>query len=133
MNTNFRSRHNALFIVVLSAALALSACSAIAELGPITDAGEAFMKAMQAKDHPASYHMLGAALQKEIGGVEGWDKFCEPRVPTEFKFTNKSINNGQGKVEGTATFANGQHMTVVLVLLKEGTDWKIAGINFQPV
>ena len=131
MNHQLSSRHIAFPVVVLLAALALGACSAVADLGPMADTGESLMKAMKASDNAASYHLLGSALQKEIGGEQGWAAFAKPRVPTQWNFSNKSIENGQGKLEGTVSFANGQNLNVVLVLIKESSDWRIAGINFQ--
>jgi len=124
-------RQIAFFIVIGVAALALGACSAVAELGPMADTGESFMQALKATDNTASYHLLGSALQKELGGEPGWATFTKPRVPTQWNFSNKSIENNQGKLEGTVSFANGQNLGVVLVLGKEGSDWKIIGINFQ--
>jgi hypothetical protein len=125
-----RPGKTAVVAIALSMALSLSSCSAIAELGPIADAGDGFMKTMKAGDNKASYAMLAAPLQKEIGGTEGWAKFAEPRVPKEWSFSNKSISNGEGKLEGSADFANGQHLDVSLTLVKENADWKVIGIHF---
>lgn len=119
------------FAALLILAAITTACSALAELGPMTDAGENFLKAMKASDHHGSYAMLSSSLQKEIGGEEGWDKFCEPRVPTEWSISNKSIENGRGKLTGTVNFANGQKLQLGLVLEKEGDAWKLIGINFD--
>ena len=74
---------------------------------------------------------LCAALQKEIGGEEGWDKFCEPRVPTEWSFSNRAINNGQGTLSGSVKMANGQSLTVDLTLVKEDNAWKLVGVKFS--
>lgn len=128
MNHLFRS-HKAMAFA-LSMALFLTACSAIAELGPMTDAGDAFMKAMKSGDNTASFAMLGAPLQKEIGGMEAWAKFTEPRVPKEWSFSNKSITNSEGKIEGSADFMNGQHLDLILTMAKEGAAWKVIGIHF---
>ncbi|HEY3742382.1 MAG TPA: hypothetical protein VGL53_21175 [Bryobacteraceae bacterium] len=117
-------------VVALSMALFLTACSAIAELSPMTDTGEAFMKAMKSKDNAASYALLAAPLQKEIGGVEGWAQFTDPRTPKDWTFTNKSVSNGDGKIEGSANFVNGQHLDLILTLVKEGSTWKVTGIHF---
>src|SRR5882724_3977333 len=131
MHRRFSSRHITAFAITLSmAACSLSSCSALAELGPIAEAGDAFMKTMKSTDHTASFAMLAAPLQKEIGGEQGWDKFAEPRVPKEWKFSSKSISNGEGKLEGAADFENGQHLDMRLTLVKEGAAWKVIGIHF---
>jgi hypothetical protein len=131
VKTRFRSKQTALLGIALSAMMALAGCSAIAELGPMAAAGDTFMKDMKAADHDASFKMLAEPLQKELGGQEGWDKFAEPRVPTEWNFTSKNISSGKGTLVGTATFANGQHLNVSLTLTKEGDAWKVIGFDFK--
>ena len=130
MNQRFNPRQIAVFTIALAMVFSMSACSAIAELGPMAEAGNAFMKTMKAGDSTASFAKLAAPLQKEIGGEEGWGKFAEPRVPKEWSFSNKAISNGEGTLEGSADFANGQHLDVRLTLVKESADWKVAGIHF---
>ena len=121
----------AVVLCTLLAALTLTACGAIADLGTMSDTGESFMQALKANDNATSYKMLSTTLQSQIGGEQGWATFTTPRVPTTWNFSTKEINNGQGHLEGNASFANGQNLTVSLVLNKEATDWKVSGIDIH--
>ena len=116
--------------LLISLGLYSTGCSAIAELGPMADAGQAFMKSMKDADHEASFRMLAKALQEKIGGQEGWDAFCEPRVPTEWSFSNRNIENSQGHLSGSVKMANGQSLNVELTLVKEDNLWKLTGVRF---
>jgi len=99
----------------------------------VVDAGDAFMKKLQAKDYPGAISMCTPALQTELGGAEGLQKGVEGSnlTPTDWSFSSRSINNGTGKVEGTLTSSDGRSHPVRLVMESENDTWKITGVSIS--
>ena len=121
-----------LLVATVVFGLGVGACSAVSDLGAMTDTGEAFMKAMKAGDRAASFNLLHPDLQKQMGGTNGWAATVTKLQPTEWSFSYKRVEGSQGTMEGTATALGGKPCTMKLTMVKVGSDWKVLGFNFTP-
>ncbi len=114
-------------VLVVFAAMALTGCQT---LGSIGETGDQFMTALKNQDYAASYALLTPDLQTELGGLDGWQSFAEPRNFDEWKFTNNQFENDQGQLDGEATLGN-EIYYLQLVLQNIGDEWRVAGIDIQ--
>ena len=110
----------------------VGACgSVVSDLQTVGTAGDNFMTALKNGDASGSYNMLGADLQKEIGGADSWATWIKTRQAKTWNFANRNINNERGELSGTATFSDDKDYNISLVLTKSGSDWKVIGIQFN--
>jgi len=114
-------------MLVVFTAIALTGCQT---LGNVGDTGNQFMTALKSQDYAASYALLTPDLQSELGGLDGWKTFAEPRNFEEWKFTNTQIENDQGQVDGEATLGD-EIYNITLILQNVSDEWKVAGIDIQ--
>jgi hypothetical protein len=117
-------------IAVLILAFTLSACSVVSDISAISDTGKAFMTALKDGDHAASWDMLAANVQEEIGSPEAWVEWASIRNFPEWKFTNTEFENRTGQMDGEATL-DGETYTVTLIFDKVDDVWKVSGILFE--
>lgn len=125
-------KHVALWAVLLVlAGFILSACGPLAELGPLGDAGDAFLTALKSRDAVAAFGMLSTDLQEEVGGQESWvAAWSQGEQPESWNFTSRRIENNIGYLEGTMVWDNGQQTRCNLALSKETGTWRIIGYDF---
>ena len=116
--------------VILILAFTLSACSVVGDISAISDTGNAFMTALKDGDHAASWEMLAANVQEEIGSPEAWAEWASIRNFPEWKFTNTEFENTTGQMDGEATL-DGVTYTVTLIFDKVNDAWKVSGIFFE--
>jgi len=116
--------------VISIAAILLTACNVVSDLSDLSKAGNDFMTALRDGNHDASYNMLTADLQQEIGGKDGWVQFAAARNFESWKFNSTNFENDQGSIDGTAVF-QGDTYNVTLVYQKVDSVWKLAGIQFK--
>jgi hypothetical protein len=122
---------NKKIIAISVAALVLSIILAGCQtLGNIGDTGNNFMTSLKNKDYAGSFALLTPDLQAELGGVESWQAFAEPRNFSEWTFTNNQFENDSGQLDGEATLGN-EVYTISLVMQKVKDEWKVAGIDIQ--
>ena len=110
--------------------LLVSSCGLTDDFSTVRDLGNSFMTALRDGDHAASYNMLAPALQQEIGDMNAWVAFAAPRNFSDWSFSSTSVDNGEGQMDGEATFTDGEY-NIALVFGKYGDDWKLTGINFM--
>ncbi len=120
------------FVLVLLAGLVLVACGPLAELGPLGDAGDAFMTALKNGDWAGSYAMLSAGTQRDLATAEEWAAgWAQAERPVSWAFNSRSIENDTGRLEGTVDWDTGQKSECILLLVREGGSWKIDGYSFS--
>ena len=105
--------------------LAFAGCQT---LGSISDTGNEFMTSLKNQDYAAGYALLTPDLQNELGGLDGWKTFAEPRNFSEWKFTNNQFENDSGQLDGEATLGD-EVYTITLVLQQVDQAWKVAGLD----
>jgi hypothetical protein len=98
---------------------------------PVADAGDAYMSALRDSDFNKAFSLSSQSLQQEAGNAQGLQTALAAKQPQSWTFTSRNINNNQGTLSGNATYKDGSTGTVDLVLVKEGNDWKVAGISMK--
>ncbi len=98
---------------------------------PVVDAGDKFMTALRDGNYQQAYDMAGAQLQKDAQNAQGLETALSSFQPKTWTFTSRNINNNQGQLEGTTTYANDTAGTVTLTLEQVGSEWKVIGANFK--
>jgi len=118
-------------VLIVLAGLILSACGPLAELGPLGDAGDAFLSALKNGDAAAAFLMLSSDLQEEVGGRDAWvAAWSQGEMPESWNFTSRRIENNIGYLEGSMRWDNGQETRCNLALRNESGTWLIIGYDF---
>src|SRR5688500_19073363 len=97
----------------------------------MSDAANAFFRAVQAKDTATAKSYLSEGFRAETSDAE-LEQFLEANALTTFAdatWSRREISGGTGELEGTVTTANGGTIPLKLVLVKEGGAWKLHGIT----
>ena len=124
-----KKRFTFILIIAVLSVLVLSACGAISDVSKVGDLGKAFMTALRDGDHSASWNMLSADVQTEIGSQAAWVDFATPRNFSKWTFSSTNVSGTEGQMDGESTIGAETYVTT-LVFVKVGEDWKISGINF---
>jgi hypothetical protein len=98
---------------------------------PIANAGEAYMSALRAGDYNKAFELSSTSLKQIAGDANGLQTALGSKQVSSWSFTGRSMNNGQGALSGTTTYADGSTGTVDMALTQEGNDWKVSGINLK--
>lgn len=118
-------------VVLMVAGSILAACGPLAELGPLGDAGDAFLNALKRGDDAAAFDMLSSDLQDEVGGRDNWiAAWSQSERPENWSFTSRRIENNIGYLEGTMTWNDGQQTRCNLALSNVSGTWRIVGYDF---
>ena len=96
--------------------------------------GVQFLTATAAGDYTTAYGLCTPALQGLLGSPAGLGKRISDAnaLPVSWSFSSTNLTNNRLDLGGTATFAGGRSGTVALVILKEGSDWKVDAFNLTP-
>jgi hypothetical protein len=114
-------------VAALVLSIILAGCQTLSNIG---DTGNNFMTSLKNQDYASSFTLLTPDLQAELGGVDGWQSFAEPRNFSEWTFTNNKVENDSGQLDGEATLGN-EVYTISLVMQKVKDEWKVAGIDIS--
>lgn len=122
-------------IACLCLAVVLLATGALGVLGmtqPAADTGDKFMQALKAANYEGANALMTPELQKKVGNAQGLRKMIEggKAQPTQWTFTERSINGNQGNLAGSVTMLSGDG-TVSLGLVKSGDVWKIDAFDLK--
>lgn len=93
---------------------------------PMATAGDTFMNTLKAGDYTQAFNLSTATLQSQVKDAAGLEAALKNKQPTSWSWTARSINNGVGRLEGSAAFADGTKGTATLELSQVGTDWKVS-------
>lgn len=118
-------------LIICGGLIALFAGGIFAATQPLATTGDNFMDALKTSNYSQAYTLCSPSLQQELGSAEGLQTMIaeNKRQPTSWSWSNRSINNNDGSLSGSVTFANGQTGNVELALTYSSNQWKIAGFN----
>ena len=98
---------------------------------PVVDRGDAFMSALRGGDYEQAYSLSTPELQRELGSAENLATTIGAYRPTDWSWSGRSIRNGIGQVEGSATYQSGTRGSAHLVFEKVGEEWRVAGFSLN--
>lgn len=99
---------------------------------PVVDTGDAFMNALKAGDNAAAYALATPSLQRELGSADALGKMAGTYRPSTWSWSQRSIKNSIGRVEGGVTFTDGRSGHARIILEQVGGQWKVSGFNLNP-
>jgi hypothetical protein len=104
------------------------------QVGAPSAIGGEFLTAINLDDYAKAYSLCTPALQGELGSPAGLGQRITNgnAKPASWSISNSNLNNNHLEMSGTATFTNGRTGTFSLVILKDGSDWKVDAFNLTP-
>ncbi len=99
---------------------------------PVVSSGDRFMTTLQTGDYAQAYALCTPALQQQLGGVHQLITLVQNHQPGHWNWTNRSIRNGVGNLDGALTYADGTAGTVQLTLQQVSGAWDIAAFRLNP-
>jgi len=100
-------------------------------LGPVIDAGDAFMAALRDRNDTQAYASAAPALQRELGSVGGLTVTMDNDRPSQWSWSTRSVRNGLGELSGNVTYQGGNRGTAELRLSKIDGAWRVTAFRFN--
>ncbi len=99
---------------------------------PVVTAGDAFMADLKNGDYSLAYALCTPELQQEVGDVPGVTALVQGYQPARWNWTNRSVRNGVGFLDGFLTYTSSKKGQVHLVLHQVSNDWRISSFRMIP-
>jgi len=98
---------------------------------PVVDGADAFMGALRDGRYEQAYALAAPSLQQELGDAGKFAGGIGAYRPREWSWSQRSIRNGVGRVEGITTYADGRRGTVLIRLDKVGDQWRVTAFQLN--
>jgi hypothetical protein len=79
------------------------------------------MAALKTSNDAQAYALCAPDLQKELGSVSGMSALVRDYRPTQWNWSNRSIRNGVGRLEGSFTHSDGKNVRSASLCAKSAT------------
>lgn len=100
-------------------------------LGPVIDAGDAFMGALRDRNDTQAYAAAAPELQQRLGSVVGLTVTMDTYRPSQWSWSTRSVRNGVGELSGNVTYQSGNRGTAELRLNKVDGSWRVVAFRFN--
>ena len=100
-------------------------------LGPLVESGDRFMTALRDGNFQQAHTLATPALQREVGDPQRWGATIGRYQPGEWSWSQRSIRNGIGQLEGSVTYRGGNDGRVRLELHQVDGQWRVAGYRLN--
>lgn len=100
-------------------------------LGPVIDAGDAFMGALRDNNDSQAYASAAPDLQQRLGSVGGLTVTIDTYRPSQWSWSTRSVRNDIGDLSGSVTYQGGNRGTAELRLSKIDGTWRVTGFRFN--
>jgi hypothetical protein len=100
---------------------------------PVVEVGDGYFEAMKSGNYEAAYDLMHPRLQNEYGSPSDMAQDWGGARPAKWTFSQRSIENDEGKLEGSMTDENGVSWRFEIELMKEGDKWLITDISYHNV
>ena len=94
-------------------------------LGPLVQSGDDFMAGLRDGRFDRAYALTTPALQRELGDAAAMERSIGVYRPTEWSWSQRSIRNGAGRLEGAVTYGGGRSGRVRLQLRQVDGQWRV--------
>jgi len=98
---------------------------------PVVDAADHFMTPLKDGDFGRAASQSTPALQREMGGAEGYGRGIGAYRPATWSWSQRSIRNGIGRVSGSVTYQDGASGSVRLIMHQVDDAWRVEGYSFN--
>lgn len=100
-------------------------------LGPMIEAGDEFMTALKGGEFQRAHGLATPALQREVGDAQRWGASIGAYQPAEWSWSQRSVRNGVGRLEGSVTYRGGNAGQARLQLHQVDGQWRIAAYSLN--
>ena len=100
-------------------------------LGPVVDAGDAFLGALRDRNDSQAYAAAAPDLQQRLGSVGGLTVTVDNYRPSQWSWSTRSVRNGIGDLSGNVTYQGGNRGTAELRLSKIDGIWRVTAFRFN--
>jgi hypothetical protein len=100
-------------------------------LGPVIDAGDAFLGALRDHNDSQAYAAAAPELQRRLGSVGGLTVTVDAYRPSQWSWSTRSVRNGIGNLSGSVTWQSGNRGTAELSLSKIDGTWRVTAFRFN--
>lgn len=99
----------------------------------VADAGDKFMNALKSRDYTAAWNLCTQEVRDDLPTPESLQKLItEQHVePVEWSYSSRNIEDTEGELAGSVTFANKETGSLSLVLRKQDGEWMIRGFRLR--
>lgn len=100
---------------------------------PAVDTAERFLQALKTENYTEAYGYATVSLQRELGDAAGLERVIKEAgvQPVEWSFSSRSVEGDMGRIEGTATYADGNRGPIEISVADTGSGWKVIGFRFR--
>jgi hypothetical protein len=94
-------------------------------LGPLVQSGDDFMGGLANGQYERAHALTTPALRQQVGDAAGLERSVGAYRPQEWSWSQRSIRNGAGRLEGSVTYRGGRIGTARLNLLQVDGQWRV--------
>lgn len=100
-------------------------------LGPLVQSGDDFMGGLANGQYERAYALTTPALRQQVGDAAGLERAVGAYRPREWSWSQRSIRNGLGRLEGSVSYNGGRTGTARLNLLQVDGQWRVEGFSLN--
>ena len=101
---------------------------------PVVDTADGFLAKLGSGKVSEAYESTHSGLKATTPEAD-FASFVSAARLDQFassSWSNRSIKNNVGRVEGTVTLRSGESFAMTIVMLSEGDQWKVETVNVDP-
>jgi hypothetical protein len=102
-----------------------------ATLGPLVRSGDDFMGGLRDRQFDRAYALATPALQREVGDPDSMGVSIGAYRPVEWSWSQRSVRNGVGRLEGAVTYGGGRSGHVRLQLQQVDGQWRVEAYSLN--
>lgn len=127
-----RAWHIVLIVLGAIAILALGLYMILsATLGPLVQSGDDFMGGLRDRQFERAYALATPTLRREVGGADSMSAAIGDYRPVEWSWSQRSIRNGVGRLEGAVGYDGGRSGHVRLQLQQIDGQWRVEAFSLN--
>jgi len=100
-------------------------------LGPMVQSGDDFMRGLADGQYERAHALTTPALRQQVGDAAGLERSVGAYRPQQWSWSQRSIRNGAGRLEGSVTYHGGRTGTARLNLLQVDGQWRVEGYSLN--
>lgn len=100
-------------------------------LGPMVRSGDDFMGALRDRQFERAYALSTPALQREVGDAARMGASIGTYQPADWSWSQRSIRNGVGRLEGSVTYSGERSGRVRLQLREVDGQWRVEAYSLN--
>jgi len=100
-------------------------------LGPMVQSGDSFMAALRDRQFEQAFALTTPSLQREVGDAARMGGSIGNYQAAEWSWSQRSVRNGVGRLEGSVTYGAGRSGSVRLQLQQVDGQWRVEAYSLN--